>query len=338
MLILALALINYLLVYYLPTKGEEWLPSLQAFTSEPKDVPNKNQTTRAMKTPVAMSKEREKQVGIGSKQFHSLAQRHDMTEDCHRVVSDAALDEWKSDSRIVCSLNSTLGSLNDAVLIQEYVLRSWEYEPTFVRYRNVEGYWAGDIMPLPCPGVTLRHEHDGVITNIKPSWAVDNNLRSEKLRQRNETNVVEVYETVFLVSMYEQHNPYERFHAYLNVAMIMRMFDIVNPRVVLMLNKGSMTDNTLDMWRTVSDLEPIVVDARNSHTSMAGEQLKRFRDLIDVKWLAGTSMLVTKSRALRGRGTDHHCKSTLYRDISHWMMMNLGIEQDLNIHNATNIL
>lgn len=49
-------------------------------------------------------------------------------------------------------------------------------------------------------------------------------------------------------------------------------------------------------------------------------------------------MLVTKKRALRGRGTDHHCKSTLYRDISHWMMMNLGIEQDLNIHNATNIL
>lgn len=100
------------------------------------------------------------------------------------------------------------------------------------------------------------------------------------MRQRNETNVVEVYETVLLVSMYEQHNPYERFHAYLNVAMIMRMFDIVNPRVVLMLNKGSMTvtDNTLDMWRTVSNLEPIVVDTRNSHTPMAGEQLKRFRD------------------------------------------------------------
>ena len=123
-LILALALINYLLVYYLATKGEEWLPSLQAFTSEPKVVPNKNQTTRAMKTPVAMSKEREKQFGIGSKQFHSLVQCHDMTEDCGRVVSDAALDEWKSDSCIVFSLNSTLGSLNDAVLIHEYVLRS----------------------------------------------------------------------------------------------------------------------------------------------------------------------------------------------------------------------
>lgn len=104
--------------------------------------------------------------------------------------------------------------------------------------------------------------------------------------------------------------------------MVMRMFEIENPQFVLLLNKdkqNKMTNNTLDMWKSFSTSEPIIVDIRNPRSQK--EKVKRFRDMIHLT-SSGTSIIVTKSGVLKGRGTDHHCKSTLFRDIVHWMAVN----------------
>ena len=116
------------------------------------------------------------------------------------------------------------------------------------------------------------------------------------------------------------------YHLSLCCSMVMRMFEIENPQFVLLLNKdkqNKMTNNTLDMWKSFSTSEPIIVDIQNPRSQE--EEVKRFRDLIHLRF-SGTSIIVTKSGVLKGRGTDHHCKSTLFRDIVHWMAMNYDLE------------
>jgi hypothetical protein len=272
-----------------------------------------------------------------------MAHRHNVSSDCHGVASDVVLNEWKAGNQTVCSIESpefTRGWFkrdNNTIIVREYVLKSWEYEPTFVRYQNVEGYWGRDLLPIPChDSTTLRHEHLGVITQIRPSWLG----QVDTTTKRNESEVLEVYDTVIQIKMFEQHNPYERFHAMLNAAMVMRMFDIDNPQFVLLLNnegaKAKMTNNTLEMWRSLSTLEPIVVDTVEARSK--DEKVKRYRDLIHLS-SSGTSIITTTSRAFRGRSKDHHCKSTLFRDITQWMSMNYNIEMNKKgVHNVTQVV
>ena len=297
--------------------------------------------------------------GIGSKHFQSTTHRHNVSTDCHRVASDAVLEEWKRGKTTICTIpyhpskDTTTTNTNVNTTVEEYVLKSWEYEPTFVRYQNVEGYWGRDLLPLDCPrGTTLRQEHLGHITQVKPSWLNGHHhpttttrmtsSSSSKQQQRNndnnESQIIEIInQTVIQVKMFEQHNPYERFHAMLNAAMVMRMLQIDNhPQFVLLLNHEGdtkkMTQNTMDMWKSFSSftLDPIVVDTTTQPPRGKGgeeeeEPIKRFRDLIHLS-SSGTSMITTTSHALRGRGKDHHCKSSLFRDIIRWMAMNYNIE------------
>ena len=270
-----------------------------------------------------------KRPGIGSRHFRSVAHKHNVSNDCHQVASEASLEEWKNGRTTICSIDTphTKGWFhqeNNTILVEEYVLKSWEYEPTFVRYQNVEGYWGRDLLPLSCPpGTTLRHEHLGRITQVKPPWL---GPAKATTTERNESQITEVDSTVIQVKLFEQHNPYERFHAMLNAAMVMRMLHIENPQIVLVLgDTKSVTENTLDMWKSFSSFtsDPIVVDTATPRPK--NETIKRFRDLIHLS-SSGTSMIVTVSRAFRGRGRDHHCKSSLFRDMIHWMAMNYNIE------------
>ena len=83
----------------------------------------------------------EKRVGIGSKHFRSDEHKHNKSSNCHGAASDAVLEEWKGRKQTVCSVASPeytrgwFGHENNPILVEEYVLRSWEYEPTFVRYQ-----------------------------------------------------------------------------------------------------------------------------------------------------------------------------------------------------------
>jgi hypothetical protein len=112
-----------------------------------------------------------------------------------------------------------------------------------------------------------------------------------------------------------------------------------DPQFVLVLNeeggKGKMTNNTIDMWRSLSATEPIIVDSQLPKSSNVknNETIKRFRDLIHLS-SSGTSMITTTSKAFRGRGRDHHCKSSLFREITQWMAMNYNIEIMMG-HNYT---
>ena len=143
---------------------------------------------------------------------------------------------------------------------------------------------------------------------------------------------------------FDLYNPYEGFHAYLNVAMIMSMFQIKDPQIVL-ISQGNYDEvptkveevprNAMEMWRSFSSREPIYYSyyedgSKSKSPPPSGTNSSRktyiFHELIDTPF-SGTSMLVTKSRTggLQGRGADHHCKSSLYRDIVKWMASNFGI-------------
>jgi hypothetical protein len=335
--ITSLAIVNFAIIFLVHPSDSDWLPLYEGFAILPSSFTSTNSTT-------VPKKHRKRRVGIGSKLFRSKAHVHNVSSDCYRVGSDAVLEEWKSGQQTVCTISSPsytkgwFGNENNTIDIQEYVLKSWEYEPTFVRYSNVEGYWGRDILPMGCPSNTrLRHEHLGVITHIVPPW-----LGKEVDTTRNSSDIIEVYDTVIQVRMFEQHNPYERFHAMLNAAMVMRMLDIVDPQFVLLLNseggREKMTNNTIDMWRSLSTIEPIIVDTQTP-TSNNTEKVKRFRELIHLS-SSGTSMITTTNKAFRGRGMDHHCKSSLFRDITQWMAMNYNIIEMKNStgNNVTNIL
>lgn len=154
-----------------------------------------------------------RKMGIGSKYFRSMAHKHNVSSECHAVASNAVLEEWRNGNQTVCSIGST-DSEKRNVLIQEYVLKSWEYEPTFVRYHNVEAYWGRDILPMGCPdNTTLRHEYWGPLLQVKPPW-----LGKVNPSTTDESEIIQIYDTVIQVGMFEQHNPYERFHAMLNAA------------------------------------------------------------------------------------------------------------------------
>jgi hypothetical protein len=340
-----LAIVNFAFIFILHPRDSDWLTLYnEGLTLLPSSFASANYST-ALLIPNDRKLKKRRRVGIGSKQFRSRAHVHNVSSDCYSVGSNAVLEEWKNGKQTVCTISSPpyttgwFGQENNTVDITEYVLKSWEYEPTFVRYSNVEGYWGRDILPIMgCPpNARLRHEHLGVITQVIPPWL--GGRRDSTIITNPSGSIEEVNNTVIQVRMFEQSNPYERFHAMLNAVMVMKMLGIEDPQFVLLLNeegdKGKMTNNTIDMWRSLSATEPIIVDSQvpNSLNVKNNETIKRFRDLIHLS-SSGTSMITTTSKAFRGRGRDHHCKSSLFRDITQWMAMNYNIETMMD-HNNT---
>eukprot|EP00956_Cyclotella_meneghiniana_P036999 scaffold133581_cov53-Cyclotella_meneghiniana.AAC.1 len=98
--------------------------------SEPFDY--ESTITFVESTPFDTKVPKARRVGIGSKHFHGIAHKNNVSSECHSVASDAVLEEWKNGKQTVCSIGSTESEEHN-VLIEEYVLRSWEYEPTLVR-------------------------------------------------------------------------------------------------------------------------------------------------------------------------------------------------------------
>ena len=80
--------------------------------------------------------------------------------------------------------------------------------------QNVEGYWGRDIQPMGCPDdTTLRRMYQGHLSQVKPPW-----LGKVKTNKADENEIIEIYDTVIQVGMFDLQNPYERFHAMLNAA------------------------------------------------------------------------------------------------------------------------
>ena len=247
---------------------------------------------------------------------------NDTDPNCILDVSDMILETWKQGARKVCETNKS-------VYIEEYVLQPWEYAPVFFRYKNVETMsFGGPLLGTGCPSnTTIKTEKDH---NFKPAWA------TYVPPIKDEESIVNINTTVIRVGNFGESNAYERFHAYLNVMMTMKILNITDPQLVV--KSDNIVPNHHEMWSVFSKFEPIYstensAEARNSSTRY------QFTDLIDAS-TAASSMLCTKSTngGLRGRGTDHHCKSNLYREMIEWIRSNFGITERQERNNVTQII
>lgn len=229
----------------------------------------------------------------------------DLATVCLADGSLAILNEWRTNHKLVCSAD---GGGATQTRIEQFVLSPWEYTPTVTRYTNV--HLASWDAPLPktCPVVN-------------PSVNLPEDFSNT---------------TVIRMQLHERFNAYERFHAYLNVAMIIMMFNIVSPQLVMLSTNGGSVSGDMEMWRSFSNLEPIFIDKMQGFRTVDEKEKGRslptkslcIRELITPS-TASSSMLVTKSKhgAFMGRGTDHHCKSAIFRKIIHQMTFGLGIAE-----------
>ena len=274
---------------------------------------------------------------------------------CAKDTTNLILEEWKQNHRqLTCdTILTDDGSIPHArILADEYVLHRWENQPTVVRYKDVEAWSMDGPRRTRCRPIhnetTASFEFEVLEPSPTKNALAETTNHSPTAHGDNTTaiNIIDVTATVIRVVPFEVSNPYERFHAYVNVAMIMIMFDLRDPQLVFVVSSSENNDKERDteMWRIFSKLEPIFVsdtttiigtteDNRNKRqesTTPPKTTRYRFRDFIEAPD-SGLSMINTKSTefdvtknktytgALRGRGADHHCKSLLFQSIVEWI-------------------
>jgi hypothetical protein len=290
---------------------------------------------------------------------------------CQKDTTNLILEEWKHNHR---PLNcDTIPTDDDGILphtsirVDEYVLHRWENQPTVLRYKDVEAWSMSGPRRTRCLPIHNNNKYNDTTTTASLEFEVleplpKKNALAETTNHSTTAhaditpaiNIIDVTATVIRVVPYDVSNPYERFHAYVNVAMIMIMFDVRDPQLVFVLSRSENNENEerdTEMWRIFSKLEPIYIVSDNTTitftTTIIGttedNQNKRqestpppkitryrFRDFIEAP-NSGLSMINTKSTefdvtknktvtaALRGRGADHHCKSLVFQSIVEWI-------------------
>ncbi|KAL7535507.1 hypothetical protein ACHAXR_007931 [Thalassiosira sp. AJA248-18] len=243
--------------------------------------------------------------------------------ECSRDVSPILLDQWRQSKETVCS------SSHYNTSIEKYVMDRWEYQPTIHVYHNI----------------ALNSLYDELEkTSASACEILAPPTVERRARVDHNHNIIEtINHPVIRIQPFGIYNAYERFHAYLNVAMVMAMLNITNPQLVYMLNEKQLQSeiplDELEMWESFSTLKPIIVAAPLLGGSSKGNTAAAVPEqsittlllpyVVDISCVgqscSGTSILVTKTEGglLRGRGTDHHCKSELFRGIIEWMRSNL---------------
>ena len=251
-------------------------------------------------------------------------------------TKNLVLEEWKQNHRkLICETKSSVSSTtkeaqettiyNDGseLLVDEYVLPRWDAQPKIFRYQNVEAWSMRGPVRTECRP-----------TNITSTELVDSKLR---VTEHDNTLVDTIYEdaTVIWVRLFDVHNPYEGFHAYLNVAMVMIMFGIRDPQLVLAVKEPNERDT--EMWRIFSKLEPIFVTTQITEEELIPKTRYRFREVIEAP-PSHLSMINTNNKdgCLKGRGIDHECKSPLLLAFIQWIKrrldpMNHLIDSELSI-------
>ncbi len=242
---------------------------------------------------------------------------------CETDTTNLVLEEWKQNHRkLICEAKPSVSSTtkepqettiyNDSseLLVDEYVLPRWEGQPKIFRYQNVEAW-------------SMRGP---VRTECRPAKSTSTELEDLKLRVTEDDNTlfdtIYVDATVIRVRLFDVNNPYEGFHAYLNVAMVMMTFDIRDPQLVLAVNEPNERDT--EMWRTFSKLEPIFVSEQITEEDCIPKTRYRFREVFEAP-PSHLSMINTKSKegGLNGRWVDHECKSPLLLAFTQWIKRRL---------------
>jgi len=264
-----------------------------------------------------------------------------------QIFAASILDNWLSSRRLVC------GSKEEGMVrVEEFVLDTWKgYEKIVRRYRNAESYGMTGEIEVGRKGKNGTAD-DCLSSNTKIETGHTSPLSSSSVAlSANEGGEgEELFEVIdypiIRIRPFDFYNSYERFHAYLNVAMVMMMFEndnITNPQLVFMTPDFRLIpEGDKDMWRTFSDREPVfglpseeqqqqqkseTSSGKNNDTTTTTKRKRyRYKDLIEAP-NSGTSMLVVPSR-----GRDHHCKSELFRGILRWMKQN-----QLGVHTVDNM-
>jgi hypothetical protein len=262
---------------------------------------------------------------------------------CAKDTTNLILEEWKQNHRqLTCDTILPAGVLatttdddgipHALILVDEYILHRWENQPTVVRFKDVEAWSMSGPRRTRC-----RPIHNDATASLEFLEPPPKNALVETMEHNITTHdgntatiIIDVNATVIRIVPFDVSNSYERFHAYVNVAMIMIMFDLRDPQLVFVSSKNEERD--MEMWRILSKLEPIFVSDNigTEVPALAPKTRYRFRYLIEAP-SSDLSMINTKSTdfdvmnnktfagALRGRGADHHCKSLLFQAIVEWI-------------------
>ena len=133
-------------------------------------------------------------------------------EECINDVTPALFVHWRRNNETICS--------HADMSVQRYINRQWEGgegHPTIHLYKNV---W-------------LRSFYSPV-QNLAPETFTCQHLKETmgefKAVARNTSCM---NQPAIRVASFDPWNPYERFHAHLNVGMVMAMFNITNPQKML---------------------------------------------------------------------------------------------------------
>lgn len=249
---------------------------------------------------------------------------------CEKDTTALLLEEWKQNRRkLICETNSSVSSAsedgqkttavyNDAgeFVVQEYVLSRWTERPKIFRYQNVKAWSMEGPIRTKCRPTNT--------SSVQPNQNVFEDSKRRIAENENKRfDTISVDATVIRVRLFDAHNVYESFHAYVNVAMIMIMFDIRDPQLILIVN--SVSERDTHMWRLFSTLEPIILNG----TATEGKSLRKiryhFRDIIEAPD-SHLSMINTRSESggLQGRATNHECRSPILLAIIGWMKWRLN--------------
>jgi hypothetical protein len=229
---------------------------------------------------------------------------HDQSPKCMEEVMPQLLNTWRDAKESICEHEDTS--------IDKYTLQTWEYHPTLHMYRNI-------VLN------SIRSEVD--TANLNSTACQELNKRSQYVALGSSSTSPRP--TVIRIRPFDVNNSYERFHAYLNVAMTMALFNISNPQLVYITDRyEDVPSGDLEMWQSFSTMDMIVLPPEGSEVDLNDTSITTNKISIQLMidmYSSGTSMLVTKvtGGALRGRGTDHHCKSEIFRGITRWMASNL---------------
>ncbi|VEU40110.1 unnamed protein product [Pseudo-nitzschia multistriata] len=247
-------------------------------------------------------------------------------EACELDTSFKVVEDWKEHKMdATCRSNTTS---QQSPVVHKYVLDRWEEEPVIFRYENATAR---------IPSGPPRHSD---IPSTALCFPVDNAesypaglATTGSSANGTNTTYIDVDATLIRTLVFDPFNAYERFHAYANAAMIMLMFDVRNPQIVMLgkpESKFIYDEGDRDFWRLFSDLEPIYIpwgkdvgipeNANANVTAHDKNTIYRFREIIEAP-NAGLSMVNTKSKAsgIRGRATEHHCMSSLFRGVMAWI-------------------
>jgi hypothetical protein len=219
-------------------------------------------------------------------------------EECINDVNPDLFVHWRRNNETICS--------HADMLLQKYTNRQWEGgegHPTIHLYKNV---W-------------LRSFYSP-IQNLAPETFTCqylNETRGELKAVARNTSCMN--QPAIRVASFDPWNPYERFHAHLNVGMVITMFNITNPQIFYIVKDEEVPDSEIEIWESFGTTKPIILSKPDiSNTS----GLIFVPYMIDMGF-SGGSMLVAHGGAMYGRGRDHHCKSKIFQGVLSWMKTNM---------------